>query len=165
VGDRKDGHEVVSILNDLIEICDDGAAGFRTAAEEIRQPEARTMFIERARRIDQSKVELADLVRRLGGAPVEHGHATAGLHRGWMNLKAAVTGKDDEAILVEVERGEEIAVTHYRDALNADLPADVRMVVQAQARGAEMNLTRVQTLRRSQPPATGGVRATGDLRP
>jgi uncharacterized protein (TIGR02284 family) len=156
---------VVSILNDLIAICDDGAAGFRTAAEEITQPEGRTTFIERARRIDQSKVELADLVRRLGGAPVDHGHATAGLHRGWMNLKAAVTGKDDDAILVEVERGEEIAVKHYRDALNADLPADVRMVVQAQARGAEMNLTRVQTLRRSQPPATGGARATGDLHP
>jgi len=145
VDDTKD---VVAILNDLIATCEDGASGFRTAAESISHPEARSQFHERARRIEQSKLELSDLVRRLGGAPAEHGHPVAGLHRGWINLRGAVAGKNDDAILAEVERGEEIAVTHYRDALNADLPADVRMVVQAQARGAEMNLTRVQALRR-----------------
>jgi uncharacterized protein (TIGR02284 family) len=140
-------NEVVSILNDLIATCEDGASGFRTAAEAVGQPEARVMLEERARRIDQSRVELADLVHRLGAVPAEHGHAAAGLHRGWINLRSAVAGRTDAGILAEVERGEENAVKHYRDALNADLPADVRMVVQAQARGAEMNLTRVQGLR------------------
>jgi uncharacterized protein (TIGR02284 family) len=141
-------NEVVSILNDLIATCEDGASGFRTAAEAIDRPEARAMLSERARRIEHSKVELSELVRQLGSVPVEHGHASAGLHRGWINLRSVVATQGDDAILDEVERGEEIAVKHYRDALNADLPADVRMVVQAQARGAEMNLTRVQALRR-----------------
>jgi uncharacterized protein (TIGR02284 family) len=140
---------VVAVLNDLIETCEDGLEGFRAASEAITNPEVRTILSERARRIEQSKIELVDLVRRLGGRPIEHGHPVAGLHRGWINLKAAVTGKNEDGILAEVERGEEHAVKHYRDALNADLPADVRMVVQAQARGAEMNLTRVQTRRRS----------------
>jgi uncharacterized protein (TIGR02284 family) len=141
-------NEVVLILNDLIATCVDGASGFRTAAEAIDRPEARVMLTDRARRIEQSKIELSELVRRLGSVPVEHGHAAAGLHRGWINLRSVVATLGDDAILDEVERGEEIAVKHYRDALNADLPADVRMVVQAQARGAEMNLTRVQALRR-----------------
>jgi uncharacterized protein (TIGR02284 family) len=145
-----DRAELVSTLNDLIETCEDGAVGFRTAAGAIGHAEGRTMLSERAKRIEQSKIELADLVRRLGGVPVEHGHAVASLHRGWINLTAAVTRKSDDAILAEVERGEEVAVKHYRDALNAELPADVRMVVQAQARGAEMNLTRVQAFRRAE---------------
>jgi uncharacterized protein (TIGR02284 family) len=143
------GTEVVAILNDLIETCEDGVAGFRAAAEAMSNAEARRLLTERSQRIEQSKVELADIVRRLGGTPVEHGHSIAGLHRGWINLKAAVTGSNDDSILAEVERGEENAVKHYRAALNAALPADVRMVVASQARGAEMGLTRVETFRRS----------------
>jgi uncharacterized protein (TIGR02284 family) len=147
VGDA--GTEVVAILNDLIETCEDGVAGFRAAAEAMQHPEVRTLLTERSRKIEQSKDELADLVRRHGGTPVEHGHPVAGLHRGWIGLKAAVTGTSDDGILAEVERGEEHAVKHYRAALNADLPADVRMVVASQARGAEMGLTRVEAFRRS----------------
>jgi uncharacterized protein (TIGR02284 family) len=142
--------DVISILNDLIATCADGAVGFRTAAEAIGNTEARTMLTQRAERIEQSKVELSDIVRRLGGVPAEEGHPVASLHRGWISLKAAITRKNDDAILAEVERGEENAVKHYREALNAQLPADVRMVVEAQSRGTEMNLTRVATLRRSE---------------
>jgi uncharacterized protein (TIGR02284 family) len=137
---------VIAILNDLIATCIDGAAGFRMAAEAMSRPEARTMLNDRAGRIEQSKAELSDIVRRLGGVPAEHGHPAASLHRGWINLKAAITGKNEDAILVEAERGEENAVRHYREALNAQLPPDVRMVVEAQSRGAEMNLTRVAAL-------------------
>jgi uncharacterized protein (TIGR02284 family) len=143
-------NDIIAILNDLIATSVDGVDGFRTAAEAIGHPEAKTMLNERAGRIEQSKVELSEIVKRLGGVPVEHGHPVAGLHRGWINLRAAIAGQSDDAILAEVERGEENAVKHYRDALNAELPADVRMVVQAQARGAEMNLTRVESLRRSE---------------
>lgn len=138
-----------TILNDLIATCEDGAVGFRTAADAVSNGEARTMLTERARRIDVSKEELADLVRKHGDVPEDGGHAMAGLHRGWIQLKSTVTGHNDDAILAEVERGEENAVKHYRHALDEELPADVRMVVEAQARGAEMNLTRVQALRRA----------------
>lgn len=138
--------DVIAILNDLIATSEDGVVGYRTAAAAIGNPEAKNLLTERARRIEQSKVELSDLVRHLGGAPAEHGHVAAGLHRGWINLKAAISGKNDDTILVEVERGEQNAVKHYRDALNADLPPEVRMVVESQARGAEMNLTRIESL-------------------
>jgi uncharacterized protein (TIGR02284 family) len=157
-----------AILNDLIATCDDGAVGFRTAADAVSSGEARTMLAERARRIEMSKGELADLVRKHGEVPDEHGHAMAGLHRGWIQLKSTVTGHSDDAILAEVERGEETAVKHYRHALDAELPADVRMVVEAQARGAEMNLTRVQSLRRAaSTDLTGGPPRSpeNDVRP
>lgn len=39
------------------------------------------------------------------------------LLRGWINLKAAVTGTDGAAIITECERGDEVAVKHYEDAL------------------------------------------------
>lgn len=38
------------------------------------------------------------------------------MHRGWVNLKSMVTGKDDEAVLNEVERGEDHALRAHREA-------------------------------------------------
>ena len=51
-----------------------------------------------------------------------------------MNLKSAVTGRDDGAIVAEAERGEGAAVESYRKALEKDLPRDLRDVVERQHR-------------------------------
>jgi uncharacterized protein (TIGR02284 family) len=75
---------------------------------------------------------LRDEVRRLGGEPAEAGSITGSLHRGWMGLKAALTGDDDRAILDECERGEESALAAYRAALGVDMPAAVRTSVERQ---------------------------------
>jgi uncharacterized protein (TIGR02284 family) len=87
-------------------------------------------------------------VRRLGGDPERTGSVAAAVHRGWINLKSAVTGKDDAAILTECERGEELAVKSFEDALDKDLPADVRALVDRLYRGTIQNLERVRALGR-----------------
>ncbi len=68
----------------------------------------------------------------MGGAPKEGGSVSGTLHRGWMNIKEAVTGGSDRAIVAEAERGEDVALDRYQDALNADLPSPVRSTVQRQ---------------------------------
>jgi uncharacterized protein (TIGR02284 family) len=138
--------ETVSVLNDLISTCVDGVEGFRTAAGAVKNNEAKVLFQSRVRVIETSEAELKDAVRRLGGDPATHGHAVGSVHRGWMNIKSAVTGKNEEAILAEVIRGEEGAVEHYRAALKTTLPQDVRAMAEKQFRGAEENLDRVRNL-------------------
>jgi uncharacterized protein (TIGR02284 family) len=54
------------------------------------------------------------------------------LHRGWINIKSAVTGEDEGAVISECERGEDSAVKSYEDALKNNLPADVQMIVKRQ---------------------------------
>ena len=141
-----DTKAVVSILNDLIETCKDGANGFRTAAEAVKHADAKALFSSRVPMIEGAAAELQAHVRRLGGDAETSGSVAAAVHRGWIDLKAAVTGKDDAAIITECERGEQLAVKNYEDALAKGLPADVRAIVERQYQGAVQNLERVRAL-------------------
>ncbi len=138
----------IAVLDDLIQTCHDGAEGFRSAAEGVRNKDARALFQSRVRRIEDAAVELQAAVRRLGGQPSGGGHLAAPAHRAWINLKSAISGGNDDAIIVEVERGEEYAVRRYEAALRMNLPGDLRMLIERQARGAEENLEIVRNLRR-----------------
>jgi uncharacterized protein (TIGR02284 family) len=150
--------EVISTLNDLIETCRDGINGFRTAAQGVSSPVAKEVFLSRIHLIEKGLGDLDAAVQRLGGEAVEHGHPAASLHRAWINIKSAVTAKDDDQIIDEVVRGEEVAVKHYRDALTRQMPADIRAMVETQARGAELNLERARALARLRQGAGGAPR-------
>jgi uncharacterized protein (TIGR02284 family) len=136
----------VSTLNDLIETCKDGANGFRTAAEAVQSPPAKALFTSRVPLIERAATELQAEVRRLGGDPETTGSVAATVHRGWINLKSAVTGKDDAAIVTECLRGEELAVKNYEDALATGLPAESRAIVERHLQGTVQNLEQVRAL-------------------
>jgi len=138
--------EVVSILNELIETCEDGVHGFKTASEAVESPTAKALFASRLPNILRGESELKAEVRRLGGDPDTRGTIAGAVHRGWIDLKAAVTGKNEEAIVMECERGEEHAAHVYEDALQKDLPYDTRAIVERQYRGVIENLGRVRAL-------------------
>ena len=124
--------QVVSTLNGLIETCRDGEQGFEAAAEGVRSAELKELFHGYSRQRASFAGELWDEVRRLGGEAAEAGSITGSLHRGWMGLKAALTGDDDRTILDECERGEDSALAAYRAALGVDMPAAVRTSVERQ---------------------------------
>lgn len=136
----------VSTLNDLIETCRDGANGFRTAAEAVGHSAAKMLFTSRIPIIEHATAELEAEVRRLGGEPETSGHVAASIHRGWIDLKSAVTGKNDAAIITECERGEQVAVTNYEAALKKQLPTEVHAMVERQYRGTVQNLEKVRAL-------------------
>ncbi|HKG14979.1 MAG TPA: PA2169 family four-helix-bundle protein [Pyrinomonadaceae bacterium] len=124
--------QAVSTLNSLIETCRDGQEGFKTAAEGVGNSELKELFYEYSRQRAGFVGELQDEVRRLGGDPEETGSVTASLHRGWMGLRAALTGGDEASVLAECERGEDAAMSSYRAAFNVDMPANVRQMVERQ---------------------------------
>ena len=139
---------VTSILNNLIETSKDGEKGFRTSADDVKDPELKQIFSRRADDCARGAQELQAIVSRLGEEPDEGGSVSGAVHRGWMNLKAAVTGEDDLAILEECERGEDVARAAYRKALeDNDLPSDIRVVVQKQYDGVVHNHDQVRNLR------------------
>lgn len=138
--------EVVSILNELIETCENGLQGFKTASESVENPTAKALFASRLPNIQRGESELKAEVRRLGGDPEKRGTIAGAVHRAWIDLKSAVTGKNEEAIVMECERGEEHAAHAYEDALQKDLPLDTRAMVERQYRGVVENLNRVRAL-------------------
>ena len=123
----------VSVLNNLIETCKDGEQGFKVAAEGLTSAAIKTRFLEYARQRAQMARELQDEVRRLGGDPEKKGSVAGTMHRGWLNIRSIVSGKDDHAIVAEAERGEDVAKGVYEDALKETLPQSALAVVQQQA--------------------------------
>jgi uncharacterized protein (TIGR02284 family) len=83
----------------------------------------------------------------MGGKPETGGSMTGALHRGWVDVKSAVTDRSDHAILAECEKGEDVAKKRYHDALEEDLPADVRAIVERQYQGVLQTHDRVRDLR------------------
>ncbi|MGH8593133.1 MAG: PA2169 family four-helix-bundle protein [Gammaproteobacteria bacterium] len=140
-------NQIISTLNDIIETCKDGEEGFRTCADNVQNGELQGMFRERSQRCAESVKELQSEVRRLGGDPDSHGSVSGALHRGWLNVKSAITGKDEAAVLAECERGEDVALQHYQDALREDLPSDVRNLIERQYQGVMANHELVRGLR------------------
>jgi uncharacterized protein (TIGR02284 family) len=138
----------ISTLNNLIETCRDGEQGFRTAAEGVDNGQLRSMFLEYAMQRGEFCRELEREVRRLGGDPERTGTVAGAAHRGWMNIKSAVTGKDEDAIIAECERGEDSAVGSYREALNEALPPDTRILIERQYREVQAAHDRIRALER-----------------
>ena len=124
--------EVISTLNDLVETCRDAQEGFRSAAEGTEDAELRALFLEYSRQRASFAGELQAEVRRLGGEPETEGSVIGAIHRGWLDIKAAVTGADDRSILEECERGEASSLANYRAALGKDMPAGVRATIERQ---------------------------------
>ena len=126
-------NDAVSTLNSLIETCKDGEKGFKEAAEGLKSADIKATFLEYSRERAQMAAELQAEVRRLGGDPDTGGSMSSAIHRGWMDLKSAITGQDDHAIVSEAERGEDVAKAAYESALKATLPASAQTLVQQQA--------------------------------
>lgn len=141
--------EVTSTLNNLVETCKDGQNGFRTAAEGVKSSELIALFNTYSQQRGQFASELQNEVRILGGDPEKTGSTAAALHRGWINIKSTVTGEDEGAVISECERGEDSAVKAYEEALQKDLPANVRATVEAQFAKVKEAHDRIRSLEKS----------------
>lgn len=141
--------DVISLLNGLIETCKDGQEGFTSAAEGIDRSDLKTLFYEFGQQRSQFAGELQTLVQNLGGDPENSGSVTGSLHRGWINIKSAVTGRDEGSILNECERGEDSAKAAYQSALENALPSHVQDTVQAQYVAIQSAHDRIKALRDS----------------
>ena len=127
--------DVSDVLNGLIETAKDGEQGFRTAAEKVKESSLKSLFSKYASQRASYAQELQAAVSGLGENPAESGHVAAGLHRGWINLKQALSKNEDKAIIDEAESGEDAAKKAYSEALQKSLPTDIKALVEKQYSG------------------------------
>lgn len=143
----------IDTLNDLIKVSKDGEYGFQSLAEHAKSPALRTLFSRRAVECGAAASQLQMHVTRLGGEADTGGSATGALHRGWVAVRATLTGYTDEAMLDECERGEDAALARYDAALQTALPIDVQPVVALQREGVKHNHDQIRRLRDQQEAA------------
>jgi uncharacterized protein (TIGR02284 family) len=121
--------KVISTLNRLIETVKDGENGFRTAVDGLTDPNVKSLFQQYSRQRAEMARQLQAEVRRLGSDPEKAGSMAGAAHRGWINIKSIVTGKDDAAIIAEAERGEDSAKRTFDEALGEPLPPQTLALV------------------------------------
>jgi uncharacterized protein (TIGR02284 family) len=124
--------QVATRLNELIHICKDGESGFLSAAAQVKDGNLRRLFESYAQQRAEFAAELQVEVQRLARDPVDSGHAVAAIERGWTQIKTQIADREDGAVISDAEAGEDRAVRTYREALNTDLPSDLRLLIERQ---------------------------------
>jgi uncharacterized protein (TIGR02284 family) len=138
--------EIVSTLNELIETCEDGAEGYKKAAEDVEDHSLKTLFSGYSAQRAKFASELRTVVESQGATPANSGHAAGALHRGWMSVKEAV-GNKEKAIIDECEAGEDKAMKAYRDAFEKNYPGVTGEVINRQFAGIQEAHNRLRTMK------------------
>ena len=123
------------ITKDLIQTLKDGREGFAKAADKLAT-DGREDLAERFREFSTQRDTFATELKQLAGAYGDDadtsGSVAGAVHRGWMTLKDTLAGSDPEGVLDVAEQGEDHAKSDYSKALEADITAGLRTVVERQ---------------------------------
>lgn len=125
-----DGNNNVSTLETLTTTLIDSINGYRDAAENSEGTKFQEIFRRNADERSRVAEELRAEIRRLGGNAPDDGSVLGTTHQRFLDLKAAITGRDDAAIVNEVERGEDYLKEKFETALKADLAPETRSVIE-----------------------------------
>jgi uncharacterized protein (TIGR02284 family) len=114
-----DHNSEISTLNTLIATTIDSITGYEDSASNIENERLRELFRSRAKERQQIVEQLRAEVRGLGGDPEDDGSFLGKAHQRFEDLKAAITGRDEKAIINEVERGEDYLKEKWQAALQS----------------------------------------------
>lgn len=103
-------------LHHLVEINKNSEEAFLDAAKEVKNSELESHFTDYSRQHARFAAELAGEIGKLGGHATEEGAAPSAMHRGWTNLKSALTGNSVGVILSSCESAENSALAAYEKA-------------------------------------------------
>ena len=136
-------------LNNLIQINNDRIEGYETATKETDDAELKSLFISLGDESRTHRSELISEVINMGGSPAEGTTSSGKIYRAWMDIKAALTGKDRHAIVSSCEFGEDAALEAYDDVLkNSDeLNQHSRSIVSKQREKLQSSHDRIKMLR------------------
>jgi uncharacterized protein (TIGR02284 family) len=145
--DEKIHDTLVNNLQNLLEKNYDAEKGFKKAMEDSKNSRLSNYFKHQAALRGRFVNELDLEIRNLNETPKTSGSVTGDLHRTWIDIKTAFTGKDDEAVLEECIRGEKASVEEYEDRLKENnFPPQVSSVLNNQLTEIKSTLSKVRTL-------------------
>ncbi len=141
--------KVEKTLKSLVETLRDGHEGFTDLGNRLQDPTARRFFMEELQVRSNYAGELENEMHRMGVKDVKvSSSVSSAAHRIWGELRAKVGG-GDHALLATAEQGEDAAKKAYADALNEELPANVRELLANQQAHILQSHDKVKALRDS----------------
>jgi uncharacterized protein (TIGR02284 family) len=126
-----DHNDEISTLRTLLDTLVDSVNGYEDAAANSEAGRFQQLFRERAGERNRAVERLRAEIRRLGGEADSDGSFMGKTHQRFLDLKAALTGRDEKAIINEVERGEDYLKEKFETALTSEhLSGESRTVVE-----------------------------------
>ncbi len=113
----KYSEKISNQLNDLLTKTYDAEKGYKTAAEKVDTPSVKKFLNDKFRQRATFAQEIKQEIMEYGQLPDEGGSLAGDVHRGWIQLKAALSSNEAEKILEEVERGEKRSLDAYDEIL------------------------------------------------
>lgn len=143
-----DSKDIADAINDLITVNYDSERGYKEAAEDVTDARLKSWFKEYAQQRYDFGHELKAELSQVGGTPDKGTSVGADIHRIWIDLKSAVAGNDEKAVINECIRGEKNAIERYDKVLEHEsLPASTRTVVARQRNQIQAALGKVEGLK------------------
>ena len=144
-----DNDKTIEALNSLIVINNDRVEGYETAANETDAADLKSLFASLRSTSTENLSALRAAVTRLGGKIEEGTRTTGKFFRAWMDVKAALTGKDRHAILSSCEFGEDKALEAYEDVLEdtSGLASEALTLIRTQQSNLRADHDKVKALR------------------
>ena len=144
-----DSKDYLSAVNSVIGVCKDAEEGFRGAANAVKDPTLKALLEQYSAERATFASQLRAAVKNLGAEPADPSGALGTLHHGWIALKGVLTGHSEHQILEETERGEDLSLKNYREALSHELPGELRSLVERQYQEVQAAHNRIKSLRDS----------------
>ncbi|UYZ64959.1 ferritin-like domain-containing protein [Hymenobacter weizhouensis] len=136
-----------STLNELLYFVNDRIEGYQRAVEESKDPQLSGYYKQLVSQSQRFANELNDYLRQQGGDRQTSTTLKGKFYRGWMDAKAAITGRDEKAILGSNIYGEEWALKAYEEALDDHtLTGAMRQAVERQYKLSQKTYQELQRL-------------------
>jgi len=143
----ENNNEIISDLKGLVNILNDGKEGYESAAETTESIELKSLFLNfSAQRAAFAEELKAHIAQHGGESENESGGVLGSIHRTWIDIKQALTSKEDSAILGAIETGEKAAIEKFDKALEDPAThADHISLLQKQRTGILEALSEIET--------------------
>lgn len=129
----EDRSKAANKLNELLQKNYEAEKGYRKAAENSENGLLKSLLESEASKRHDFGVQIEQEIVKLGGMTEKSTSTESKVHRTWMDVKAALAPKTDNAIVKECERGDQVAIKDYEKVLKEnELTASSRKLVQQQ---------------------------------
>jgi len=141
---------VLGSLNYLYRIVEAGEKGYAVSASNVNNQGLKILLKSYAQQRARFKSEIQSEIKRLGGEVNPRSSIRGALHRGRIDIFAALTigGREREGVVVrEILIGEKIALQTYKSTLKSDLSAETRTIIERQYEEVSKVVEQIQLMR------------------
>lgn len=146
-GKKRKGRKAARALDELLLFVNDRIEGYKRAVAESKDEQLKAYYQQLVSQSKQFSASLNTYLTRKGGKEERRTTTKGKIYRKFMDAAAAITGRDEKAILAANVHGETWAMKAYKKALRGNkLKGEIRETVKRQFEQSKQTYERLKDL-------------------